>query len=810
MAFTSVRWRRKRSVTVERGRKIARRGFIIGSAGAAAAVAIDGVASASQPAGARLETIGSWPADVTRTWLGPDFWANRLQDWRFSSGRIECIAQPKQGVLRTVGVLTREVRGDRPAQLRVRTGTLAAGPGFSGFLLGAGAGALDYRAAALTQGASGIGGGLLCTYEADGAVRFREHLNEKSQFAYAQLAAGTAGPGRSSGEDVELRLDIAPAGGTVRLTLAAYDTRSGTLLSAATLDRADQALVRGGVALASSEDSSVPGARFWFASLQMSGPGVAAYPDRGLGPIVGTLFTVSGSVLKMTVQLVPIEATDPQEVSLEIRSGKGPWQQAASATVQDGYAALLRVNDWDATRDWEYRVIYPSSPRAEYRGKVPAEPAGRPLVIGTINCVEAAHRSLNHSSDAGPHLPGEHELGLYTGWNIYFPYAGMATHLAAQRPDLLVALGDQYYETSPTSKDSSTSPTLDYFYKYLLWLWAFGDLTREIPTVVMVDDHDMYQGNIWGHSGAPAPGGNFNLGGYAESADWVNMVQRVQCAHNPDPYDPTPVLQGISVYYTAFAYGGVSFAVLEDRKFKNTDATDTDQNGNPLPPDTLVLLGPRQEAFLAAWKDMHPGFPKVCFTQTTWACLQTDEAGAPRRDFDSNGYPDTGRLRAVQLVGEAGAVILSGDQHLGAVIRHGVTDFTDGPVQFASPAGSSSFQRWFEPAESLPNGNGQPYTGDFTDGFGNKFRVLAVANPKVTFAEYRQYYPGTGQGLGDQTLKSEGYGIVRVDPQAAEFVLECWPWQVDPAQPGAQQFPGWPVRVPFSATSGTTAAQPAM
>jgi hypothetical protein len=51
---------------------------------------------------------------------------------------------------------------------------------------------------------------------------------------------------------------------------------------------------------------------------------------------------------------------------------------------------------------------------------------------------------------------------------------------------------------------------------------------------------------------------------------------------------------------------------------------------------------------------------------------------------------------------------------------------------------------------------------------------LAVANPKVTFADYRKGYP-TGQGLGDQTLKREGYGIVRVDIRAAEFVLECWP-----------------------------------
>ncbi|MEU0968654.1 alkaline phosphatase D family protein [Streptomyces sp. NPDC005917] len=777
---------------------IARRGFLIGAAGIATTAALEGVAFAGEPAGSRLELVGSWPAGATRMWLGPEFWANRFQDWQLNKGRIECIAQPKQGVLRTVGVLTREIRGDRVAQLRVRTGTLAPAAGFSGFLIGAGAGALDYRAAALVQGVSGTAGGLLCVYESDGRVRFREHTDELNQFAYAQLAVGTAGPARSLAEDVELRLDIAPAdSGSVRLTLTAYDTGTSTVLSTATLDSVDTAKVRGGIALASSEDHSAPGARFWFQSLQVAGPGITEHPDRGLGPIVGTLFTVSGSVLKMTVQLVPGAATTPQEVRLEIRSAGGGWRQAGSAPVQDGYAALLRVNGWDGTRDWEYRVICPSSPHAVYQGRVPAEPAGRPLVIGTINCVKATHRSLNQASNPGPKLPGEHELGLYTDRNIYFPYAGLTSHLAAQRPDLLVALGDQFYETSPTSKDTSPSPTLDYFYKYLQWLWAFRDLTREIPTVVMVDDHDVFQGNIWGHSGAAAPAGDFNQGGYANSPDWVNMVQNVQCGHNPDPYDPTPVQQGISVYYCAFAYGGVSFAVLEDRKFKNTDADNLDQAGNPLPPNTLELLGPRQEAFLGAWKSMHPGLPKVCLTQTTLACFQTDEQGMPRRDFDSNGYPETGRLRALQLLKDAGAVILSGDQHLGALVRHGLTDFTDGPVQFASPAGSSSFQRWFEPADSLPNGSGQPYTGDFTDGFGNKLRVLAVANPKVTFADYRTGYP-TGQGLGDQSLKREGYGIVRVDARAAEFVVECWPWQIDPTKPQARQFSGWPLSIAFS------------
>ena len=74
--------------------------------------------------------------------------------------------------------------------------------------------------------------------------------------------------------------------------------------------------------------------------------------------------------------------------------------------------------------------------------------------------------------------------------------------------------------------------------------------------------------------------------------------------------------------------------------------------------------------------------------------------------------------------------------------------------------------------------------------------MLAIANPKVTFASYRAGYPGTNQTLGDRALKSEGYGILRVDKAGARFVLEAWPWQTDPAT--GSQFPGWPVTVPFA------------
>ena len=163
---------------------------------------------------------------------------------------------------------------------------------------------------------------------------------------------------------------------------------------------------------------------------------------------------------------------------------------------------------------------------------------------------------------------------------------------------------------------------------------------------------------------------------------------------------------------------------------------------------------------------------------------------------DSNGTPVNGRRRAVGLLKQARALVLSGDQHLGSLVRHGMDTFTDGPVQFTAPAAGTFWQRWFQPATTLPNSSG-PNTGDFTDGYGNKFRVLAVANPKVTFAQVRAVQ--ADNEVGDRNLKREGYGIVEVDKANSAYRLHCWPWQQDPTSPGAAEYPGWPYTLPFAA-----------
>ena len=47
--------------------------------------------------------------NTTRTWLGPEFWANRLQDWQLNDGRIECIETRANKPYRTAHLLTKQL-----------------------------------------------------------------------------------------------------------------------------------------------------------------------------------------------------------------------------------------------------------------------------------------------------------------------------------------------------------------------------------------------------------------------------------------------------------------------------------------------------------------------------------------------------------------------------------------------------------------------------------------------------------------------------------------------------------------------------
>jgi alkaline phosphatase D len=95
----------------------------------------------------RPEFISQWQFSPDGPWLGPELWANRLQDWRVASGQLECLSSLPMRTVHLTTMRLKESGGHLRSKVIVRK--LAGGNDSSsavGFLVGAGKD-LDYRSA---------------------------------------------------------------------------------------------------------------------------------------------------------------------------------------------------------------------------------------------------------------------------------------------------------------------------------------------------------------------------------------------------------------------------------------------------------------------------------------------------------------------------------------------------------------------------------------------------------------------------------------------------------------------------------------
>lgn len=743
-----------------------------------------------------VSIVEAIPNDETRHWLGQAFWGNRLQDWQVNNGRLECLRGEEGFEVRTVSLLTRSLtEAHKPARLRVQLGNLTPTKrGFCGFLLGIGAGKLDYRANALAQRYGGENGGFMAVMDSDGALSFRDFSNQNKPIAYEKLQRTTVSQPKTPLNDRAVLLDchIDPVGDDkFDVRLIASDANTAEELGFIVRTNVNAKELVGGIALLSSPPAKQAGACWWFNNIATGGDKIGAHPERGLGPVMGCLYSLNKTTLKLSAQLLPIANVNKKQLRFEHKphhKKNSPWQLGQTRPIEEGFVACFKLSEWDFNQAHDYRIVYADSPSTVlYSGTIVKDhQATKQLNIALYSCIIPTAKSLDREVYEKL-IPQEAILGRYTPDNILFPHNKLVTHCDSHAPDLYVFAGDQYYETYPTRYGRDTPDAkLDTLYRWYLWYWTFRDSVRHKPAIVIADDHDVLQGNLWGNGGEDSSHGTEEGGGFSWDKDLVRMVYRMQHSHNPDAFDPTPIKHNIPVTYGEFEYGGVSFAVIEDRKFKTPPNTEVD----PLLTKG-ELLGKRQEDFLKHWSKNKTHLPKICLTASMWGSPQTKGNAEPLLDYDANGYPPDGRTRAVRLVKKANALVLAGDQHLAMIAKQGVNDYDDGALFFAGPAAAAFWQRWFEGEGKLENKrNNHPNTGNFTDTFGNKMRVLAVANPKLTYAEFKATNKHWGNFVADHRLKSEGYGIVKVDHTKKQYTLECWPWDVDP-NTGAQ-FEGWP------------------
>jgi phosphodiesterase/alkaline phosphatase D-like protein len=476
------------------------------------------------------------------------------------------------------------------------------------------------------------------------------------------------------------------------------------------------------------------------------------------------LYTVHEKTLKLTAQLYPLKQGEPRKATLEVKRG-GDWKKVAEAKViEKGWTVPFRVENWDDSQETPYRVRH--GEKASYEGVIRKNPIDKREFVA----VGFTGNSIN---------PGH-------GGDI--PKEDLVSNIKKIQPDLLFFSGDQVY---------------DHRRHYAAWLKFgrdFGEVIKDYPTVTIPDDHDVGQPNLWGHNGKKSTLSGASDGGYIMPVEYVKEVERAQTSHLPDPYDPTPIDRGIGTYYTDLNWGRVSFAIIEDRKFKTGPAGMIPKQGprpdhirNPeYDPKSVdvpqaTLLGKRQLKFLDEWgRDWTDADMKVALSQTIFcggAHIHGRIGGRLHADLDSNGWPQTGRNKAIAALRKAYAFHFAGDQHLATVFHHGIDEWRDSIYSFCVPSIANLYLRWWkplEPGKNLKPGQ-DPILGDHLDGFANKVTALAVANP-------------TPEKGGDRlTTRAAGFGVVRIDKKTRDVTFICWPRNVDVSAKDAEPYPGWPV-----------------
>ena len=470
------------------------------------------------------------------------------------------------------------------------------------------------------------------------------------------------------------------------------------------------------------------------------------------------IYTVSNNTLKLSAQLYPLYPDETREVRLAIWESDR-WTEIQKAKVNDlGWSALFRIENWDKNTDLKYQIRH--GEKAFFQGVIRKDPKEKKeIVLAALSCNSNKDRGMREN------------------------YVRNINH---QDPDLIFFAGDQSYDHT------------EHTAAWLKFGLQFRETFRNRPAVTIPDDHDIGQGNLWGENGKISTAPGSPDGGYRYHPEYVKMVERCQTSHLPDPFDPTPIERGIGVYYTNLLLGGIDFAILEDRKFKSGPEGKIPQQGprpdhirNPeydpgsIDLQGLTLLGDRQLRFLGAWGSQNNDAIKAVLSQTGFcggAHIHGTLDNRLHADLDSNGWPQTGRKKALELIKKANAVHIAGDQHLATVIQHGIDEFRDGPWAFVVPAiVNDYYSRWWWPedekAGANPNSNtALPWTGDYLDGFKNKISMMAYVNP-------------------ESPSKGGGYGLIRFNKNSKEVTFECWPRYVDVTKSDAAQFEGWPITI---------------
>lgn len=727
-----------------------------------------------------------WGKTHDRIFLGGEYWANPMEDWRIIDGGAECSSR---GGNRSIHSLTHQLTNlDKSFQVSVNFRQLSVkkNDGGAGIRLGAKSELNEYRSNCFVQ--QGYNAGI-----------------KNNQLILGNKSVQVLTP--ISNNDINLHLVAKPQLGAVAIELTAKIANTDKIIGVLN-DLVSTDELKGNVALVSNfdiESVTYPnppedklGGRYRFSQWTMQGEAFSVSDEQKFGPILWTMYTLSdsrtdeGFVMKLSAYTGPIGEKDNQYVELQIMQNK-QWETISKEKLNtDGWVATFRIPNWNEKLETPFRVVYReqhtdgSETPDIWVGSIRANPKNRELRMAALTC----------QNDYG------------------FPYQPVVDNVIKLNPDLVFFSGDQLYEHHGgfgIIREPANLAILNYLRKFYQFGWSFRDAMRNQPTVCLPDDHDVLQGNLWGEGGAKMENIEKDhsasiLGGYIEPTRVVNTVHRTTLGHHPDAYDPTPT-NGITSYYGDMVYGDVGFAIIADRQWKsgperiNVEVGQTGQDEDPtfineaFNPPGLNLLGNRQETFLKAWGEDWRGHKlKAVLSQTVFAGISTHQPQPDRYlkyDFDCSGWPASARNTAIDSMRDSMALHICGDTHLGSLSQYGVNEQRDSNWAFCTPAISAGWPRWWLPDNvGLPHKNrpahGLAQTGEYLDSFGNKIYVYATGNPEVG---------KSGNRYVKAHEKGSGFGFITFNTQKLTYTMSAYRFLVDVTANEDNQFPGWPVTI---------------
>jgi len=646
------------------------------------------------------------PKGIKRHWISEYFWANRLEDWQLSNGRIECINAKLP--LRTVHLLPYSISTDSGSvHLEVEIGTISDNDSlkitdFAGIMLGAGDANDDFRKRALIHGVHTQSSGIIAAISGNGKILFLDGANHGELLNLA--AAEEISVLKYSKEGLFLQIDIKPEGDGYSILLSIIDKKSGSTLSYGKIMGIDRKKIQGNIALVANGGRDINDASFWFQNLTIKGNKLSYKPQETISPIVGTLFTNFDSELNLIAQFMPLARQDSKEVTLEVTQySKEQWQTLAKAKIDTfSFSAKFKVKLPNPELIYQYRVVYNAKGEDEpklfyYNGIIPKN-------VEKQNLVKLALFNNTFFSDKQLTSPNFD----FTQNNLLFPNKLLTSDIKKQKPDLCVFFGGQVTEKTfeVASYSSFYELKINYLYKWYLWFWQFGELTAKYPSILLPNNTDYFSSHLETNKKEAL---SQRLKDKKDAQDFLKLVYTTQCYSNT--FAST---EDFDLKNTSFKFGNINFAFLAN------NLVDTAQSQlNPLLVDTLPNP---YENFLKYWTaDWQHSEIKAILTHFPIVAFDSLNSVAHRIAAQENPL--------IKLAQQNMASLISPSNNQSNLIKHGIKSFGDASYNYFVPSLTS-------------NGYMNNQNADFYNTQNIKLKFLAI--PEATIKNQNKRYLAYG------------------------------------------------------------------